>query len=252
MVNKSRKRKFLSQQEFQKLLLHVKRQADLARARGTTRAVIDELVIQLLARAGLRANEIRALRIEDLPSQEDKKSLRIRNASNEVLRIVDISDDMDHLLKRFVELYRKGAGKKDTLLETERGGAYGYMSLYNKVRRIGEKAGIGRLTPAMLQHTYMVRLYEAEHDLRYVQDQTGYVSRRTLAKYLLEDRRKRTRLVRGSAELTGQERAKRRSRPVERTMTCEACGAISASGDGRRIESGQFLCNKCLEYFRTG
>ena len=59
MVRKNRKRKFLSHEELQKLLLHVKKQADLARERGTTRAVIDEIIIQLLANVGLRANEMR-------------------------------------------------------------------------------------------------------------------------------------------------------------------------------------------------
>jgi len=32
--------------------------------------------------------------------------------------------------------------------------------------------------------------------------------------------------------------------------TCEACGATIATGRGKRIESGQLLCDGCLPYFR--
>ena len=251
-MRKSRKRKFLSHEELQKLLLHVKNQADLARERGTTRAVFDELIIHLLASAGLRANEIRSLRIADFFTVKGKKALRICRDMDEVLRVVDLSEDIAHLLTKFIKLYRKGVQKKGFLLETERVNPFGYMSLYNKVRRIGDKAGIGQLTSAMVQHTYMVRLYEAEHDLRYVQEQTGYVSRRTLVKYLLKGRSQRISLMRGSAELNGQEHAQVNGRHSETRGTCEACGAMSVMGHGRRIESGQFLCLRCLKYFRTG
>lgn len=244
-MSESSQRKLVSQAELQTLLSHVKSQADLARERGTTRAIIDELIVLLLARAGLRANEIRALKIEDLPTVHGKRALRVSNAMGEVIRVVDISEDVAHLLTRFARLYRKGAKKKDSLLETERGSPFGYMSLYSKVRRIGEQAGIGKLTPAILRHTYMVCLYEAEQDLRYVQEQTGYVSRRTLTKYLKKGRDKRTSVI-------GHGAAKQKGRHLEPTRACEACGEKSPTGRGRRIQSGQFLCHECLEYFRTG
>jgi len=244
-----KKRKCLSQAELQTLLSYVKSQADSARERGTTRAIIDELIVLLLARAGLRSNEIRGLKIEDISSEYGERALWIRDAMGEVLRTVDISEDIAQLLTRFVRLYRKGAKKKDSLLETERGSPFGYMSLYSKVRRIGEQAGIVKLSPAILRHTYIACLYEAEQDLRYVQEQTGYVSRRTLAKYLTKDRRKIMSAKRCDAESTKQGSVKRKGRLLEPTGRCEACG--TATGHGRRIDSGQFLCHECLEYFRT-
>ena len=249
-VSKSTKYKFLSQAEFQTLLSYVKNKADLAREKGTTRAVIDELIILLLARVGLRANEISALKIEDVPTGPYERALRVRNAMGEVLRMVDISADVAQYLTKFVKLYRKGAQKKDPLLENERGNPFGYMSLYNKVRRIGEQARLGRLTPAMLQHTYLVRLYETEQDLRYVQEQTGYVSRRTLAEYLIKDRKKKMNAKKGRTESTGQKPAEQTRRHLEQ-RACEACGVKCATSCGRVIESGQFLCPACLEYFRA-
>lgn len=245
------KSKFLSQAELQTLLSHVKSQADVARERGTTRAIIDELIVLLLARVGLRANEIRGLKLEDLPTGSRERTLQVCSETREVLRRVDIDEDVTQWLTKFVKLYRKGADKKDALLVTERGSPFGYMSLYSKVRRIGEQAGIGPLTPAILQHTYMVRLYEAEKDLRYVQEQTGYVSRRTVTKYLRKGRHKKS-LKRGGGGRTEQGPVEQKEKSLEVGRTCDACGAKCAPGSGRAIESGQFLCQKCLEYFRKG
>jgi integrase/recombinase XerD len=251
-VSENRKSKFLSETDLQTLLQYVKKQADLAREKGTTRAIVDEMIILLLARVGLRAKELQALKIKDLPIDNGERVLKIRNAAGRILRAVDISEDMVQLLTKFIRLYRKGAKKTDALLETERGNPFGYMSVYGKVRRIGEQAGIGPITPSILQHTYMVRLYEKEQDLRYVQEQTGYLSRRTLAKYLMKGRGKTATLKRGSAELTSNESSEMNGRHTEPMSTCEACGAECSTSEGRRIESGQFLCHKCLEYFHTG
>ncbi|MBW8040549.1 MAG: phage integrase family protein [Planctomycetes bacterium] len=55
-----------------------------------------------------------------------------------------------------------------------------YRSIYAKVKRIGEQAGIGKLHPHMLRHTYLTRLYNIEKDLRFVQDQAGYASPTTM------------------------------------------------------------------------
>jgi site-specific recombinase XerC len=242
-----KKLKCLLPTELQMLLSYVKSQADSARERGTMRAIVDELVVLLLTRAGLRANEISALKLEDLPTGHGENSLWIRNVKGKVLRKVDISEDFARLLTRFVRLYRKGAKKNDSLLETERGNPFGYMSLYSKVRRIGEQAGIGKLNPNILRYTYIVRLYEEVQDLRYVQEQTGYTSRRTLAKYLRKDSRKNMSSKKVDTKLTKQGSVKQKSRLLGPAEICEACGTTTAHG--RRIESGQFICHECLKYF---
>jgi integrase len=251
MVTNENRSKFLSDAELGILLSYVKSQADLARKRGTTRAVVDELIVLLLARAGLRPNEVCALKIEDLPAIHGEKTVWIRDTTGEIIRKVDIDSDMTESLARFVRLYRKGTEQEDFLLESERGNRFGYMSVYSKVRRIGEEAGVGKLSPATLRHTYMVRLYEAEQDLRYVQEQTGYASRRTVARYVTIAGDQKKTVGRGSIESTGEGPIERKGRDSELTQTCEGCGAKIATGGGDRIESGQLLCPQCLKYFRT-
>ena len=243
--------KYLSKAEFRKLLSYVKGQADLARKKGSSRAVVDELIILLLARAGLRSNELCALKIEDLPLRNGEETLWIRDETGDILRKVGISRDIAELLARFVRLYRNGAKQTDYLLESERGNPFGYMNLYSKVRRIAEKAGIGKLSLVTLRHTYMMRLYQAEQDLRYVQEQTGYNSRRTIAKYVTSNVSKKKTLEKSSADLTGQESTEQISRYSVSKQTCEACGAKISKGKGKRIDSGQLLCRDCLMFFRT-
>ena len=47
----------------------------------------------------------------------------------------------------------------------------------------------------MLRHTYLVRLYNVEHDLRFVQDQAGHASPTTTAIYAKTDSAARKRQV---------------------------------------------------------
>jgi integrase len=240
--------KYLSETEFRKLLSYVKNRADKARRRGASRAVVDELIILLLARAGLRPNELCALKIEDLPLKNGEDALCIRNQTGEILRKVKIANDISELLARFVRFYRNGAGQSDYLLQNERGNPFEYMNIYSKLRKIAEKSGIDKLSPLTLRHTFVVQLFKTEQDLRYVQEQTGYNSLRTVAKHVTGNNHKKatTRSSAGSAKQTQTRHKRRDSEPMK---TCEACGAKIAGKSGKRIESGQFLCNECLKYF---
>jgi len=55
--------------------------------------------------------------------------------------------------------------------------------------------GIGKLHPHMLRHTYLTRLYNVEHDLRFVQDQAGHASPTTTAIYAKTNSKARKRQV---------------------------------------------------------
>lgn len=246
---KRKTRKYLSETEFRKLLSYVKKQADMARRRGASRAVVDELIILLLAKAGLRPNELCALKIEDLPLKNGEDALWIRKQTGDILRKVKIANDISELLARFVRFYRNGAGKSDYLLENERGNPFGYMNIYSKVRKIAEKSGIEKLSPVTLRHTFMVRLFKTEQDLRYVQEQTGYNSLRTVAMYIAkgDDRKKATES--GGAICIKQTKIRHKRKDSEPMKTCEACGTKIPASSGKRIESGQFLCKECLRYF---
>jgi integrase len=242
-------RRPLSAAEVDTALSYVRTRADLARQRGTTRAIVDELIVLLLVKAGLRPNELCGLKIGDLFGTNGEMALGIRDTNGGIARKVDIREDAAERLVRFIKCHRNGAQAGDSLLESERGGPLGYMSLYSKVRRIGREAEIGRLSPFALRRTYIHELYEAEHDLRYVQQQAGYASRRSIAKHVKVnvDGDDTMGDCAGTRERTS---AGPRAADSVQAPTCEACGTILANGRGERIESGQLLCDGCLMYFR--
>lgn len=76
-----------------------------------------------------------------------------------------------------------------------------YRSIYEKMKKLGQKSGIGKLHPHMLRHTYLTRLYNVEHDLRFVQDQAGHASPTTTAIYAKTNNKARKRQVEGLDDL---------------------------------------------------
>jgi len=187
--------KYLSEAQLKKLRQNVKDKADLARMRGGSRGVIDELIIELFIGTGLRASELCDLNIGDLPVKHGKDCIWVRDGKGKVSRTVDISEKIKKRLERFIKLYRKGAKAKSPLLVSERGGRIIYRSVYAKVKRIGDQAGVGKLHPHMLRHTYLTRLYNVEKDLRFVQDQAGHASPTTTAIYAKTNNTARKRQV---------------------------------------------------------
>jgi len=210
----------LGSDELCTLLDYVRGKGDTARQGGGTRAIIDELIILLLIHAGLRAEELCVLRLADTPACHGKPQVRVHHGTKSG-RIVGIPAGLAQVIQRFVRLHRKDAKPDAPLLLSERGTRFSYMSLYSKVRRIGQEAGVGKLHPGMLRRTFLVRLYEKEQDLRLVQEQAGHASLKTTA---------------------FQVRPRRR---------CEACNKRVASGNGRVIDSGQLLCRDCLRELRN-
>lgn len=242
-------RKHLSSAELGALLSYVRTRADSAMKKGTTRAVVDELIILLLARAGLRSNELCSLKIGDLYGTNGQMTLQVRNTNEGIARKVNITEDLAERLARFVDLFRNRAQATDLLLESERGTPLGYMSLYSRLRRIGRETGLSQLSPASLRRTFIQQLYQTRGDLRYVQQQAGYASRRSIAKHVKIDS--------DGGDISGDS-VRTRERTVAGPIAagsvpapiCEACGTMLAKGCGRRIESGQLLCDGCLRYFQ--
>jgi site-specific recombinase XerC len=98
-------------------------------------------------------------------------------------------------LERFMRFYRKGAKPKSPLLVSTNGKRMIYRTIYEKCRKLGRQSGVGKLHPHMLRHTYLTRLYNVEHDLRFVQDQAGHASPTMTAIYAETNAKARSRQV---------------------------------------------------------
>ena len=219
-----RKTTCLSEEQVQRLLQYVRERAQQARLAGTTRAIVDELVIWILLQTGLRPQELRRLRVEDAPAHHGEPHLHVQNSSSVSVRAIPVSQEMAQVLQRYVHLYRTDAQPTDPLILSERGGPFGYISLYSKLRRIGQAAGVGRLSPSILRHTFLVRLYEREQDLRLVQEQAGHARLKSTARHV---------------------------RPRRPLLRCEVCNRTMVPGTGETIDSGQLLCRSCLRDLRN-
>jgi site-specific recombinase XerC len=231
-------REFLSEAHLRKLLLYVQERADLARQKGTTRPIVDELIILLLVNTGLRASELSNLNIADLPQNHDKNVILVRNAKGNITRSIEITSEMADSIAKFVKLYREGAKPDEPLFISERGNRLSYISLYNKVKTIGGRAEIGKLHPNMLRLTFIVNLYNAEHDLRFVQNQAGHANRKTTAMNIRANCNREQKVETISQEL------------LQHIEICEACGRSISRENGTKIDSGQILCDDCLNELR--
>jgi hypothetical protein len=148
------------------------------------------------------------------------------------------------------------------------------MSVYSKVKRIGEKAKIGNLHPHMLRCTYLVRLFDDKKDLRFVQEQAGHANRKTTTLYakMTIDSEQQVEAIsnadssavksdgdsddsRVSGKYSLSEKISHRETGYidgsRKILTCEACGKSIPAGAGTRIDSGQILCNDCLKELRS-
>ena len=92
-------------------------------------------------------------------------------------------------------MHRKKAKQGDYLFISARRNRLCYMTLYQKINRLGEKSGIGKLYPHMLRHTYATRLYNIERDLLFVSDQLGHANINTTRIYAKTDNEARKKQI---------------------------------------------------------
>ena len=188
--------KFLEQWEIQKLTDHVKQRAETAKAAGTRRAIINQMLIDVLLNAGLRSCELCQLQLRDLPHCHGKAMIHVRQGKGNVDRSVEISPALARRLREFVKHYRPFAKPRSPLFVNEHGDQLSYRSLYSKVCILGEAAGIGHLHPHKLRHTFAVEFYNKTKDLLFLQDQLGHSDPKTTAIYARTSNEQRRKMVR--------------------------------------------------------
>ena len=220
-TNNSRPDGHLSEEECERILSYVRERADAARKNGAQRAVIDELVVILLLKTGLKAGELCRLNVGDVSPLEGPSDLAV-HGKNDKTRLLPLDDDTREVIHRFVTVHRSKAEPDQPLLMGERGGRFAYASLYAKLKRLGEVNGIGNLSPNRLRRTFMIRIFEREQDLRLVQQRTGHATPKTTAQCL------------------------------HPKVHCHACGNRIKRQESTQIDSGQNLCEDCIRELRGG
>lgn len=214
----------LNADQVNKLRTFIQNQADEARKRGTSRPIMDELIVFFMLDVGLKPIEICSLDIDDYVHGQEPSQLYIRSHGGTAARHVDLPPTLEAKLTRYTHLHRPEAAGNAPLLISERGSRLAYASIYSKIKRLAKITGLVHLTPNTLRHTYIVSLFEKEQDLLLVQQKAGHASHKTTSRCI----------------------------QLNTTSKCEACSKKTTTADGIRIDSGQFICNSCLADMRGG
>jgi len=174
--------KYLSEDEVTKLTGYVSRR-EREQKKGAKRAAVNAMIIKLLLQTGMRASEICDLKVQDLPYYHGKNIIWIARGKGSVSRTIDVEQKFADEISMFIHRYRKHAKPGSHLLLSENNTKLSYQSLYSKVVRIGFNAGLRKLHPHMLRHTFLTLLYNVKKDIRYVQIIAGHASPNTTAIY---------------------------------------------------------------------
>ena len=135
-----------------------------------------KLVIMFLYYAGLRLDEARNLKWQDLDF--DREVIHLKTAKGDKERVV-------FLHKRLVEVLNM-FGKKETglIFVSQRDEKYNKRTIQQIIKSSSKKAGIKKnATPHTLRHSFATHLLESGADIRYIQQLLGHKDLKTTQIY---------------------------------------------------------------------
>jgi integrase/recombinase XerD len=167
--------KSLSDQDIQKLL-----QPENS---ATPQALCDQAVLELAYASGLRLAELRGLRLEQL--QLESGFINVIGKGNKE-RVVPVGRHASAALKKYLETGRPKLVTKRSpanVFLTTRGTPFAPVTLWLRIKQRARRAGLERVTPHMLRHSFATHLLEHGADLRVIQELLGHSSINTTEVY---------------------------------------------------------------------
>ena len=148
----------------------------------------DWFMIELGLNTGLRVEEMRDLKCEDVHIQEGQSSISVIKGKGNRPRTVRINEDFRNRCKRFLEWKNKQGQSIETdsyLLTTNKGTQLSKRALQKAFKKCIKKAGLPEhYSIHSLRHTYGTYLLKASnYNLRLVQEQLGHSSVRVTEVY---------------------------------------------------------------------
>jgi site-specific recombinase XerD len=135
----------------------------------------------MMLHGGLRVGEITALRISDLDLEPGHERILVRAGKGDRDRVVPLNAVVREALAAWLAVRPMAAD--DHLFLGQRGQALAANTIQQMMRAYGERAGIGRLTPHMLRHSFARGLVAAGVDLPTVARLLGHSSVATTQVY---------------------------------------------------------------------
>ena len=135
-----------------------------------------KLIIMFLYYAGLRLDEVRNLKWQDIDF--NREIIHIKVAKGDKERIVFLHRKLIEIL----EIY--GMKKDGFIFISQRGGKYNKRTIQQIVKQASKKVEIKKnVTPHTLRHSFATHLLESGTDIRYIQQLLGHKNLKTTQIY---------------------------------------------------------------------
>ncbi len=178
---------FLSEDETQTLLNHLRHREETADDDDRIAALTDRVIIETLLFSGLRNSEFCQLHVGDVSSDRKSSTITVRETPRQN-RIVHVPQSLIDLIRRYLRETRESASSRDaqqSLILNDRSKPYERTALYRRVVRILTDAGLAeRASVQLLRHTYGYLAYKRTGgNLLFVQRQLGHAHPMVTAVY---------------------------------------------------------------------
>lgn len=131
-------------------------------------ALQEAAIVQTLYFTGIRAGELRGLDVESW--DREGGTLQVIGKGNRERR-VPVPPQLAEVLTRHMKEHPTGAGP---LFRHWEGGRESYDNILRAVKRAGRRAGIGKVTPHQLRHTFATRLVNRGVPINVIQKLLGH------------------------------------------------------------------------------
>ena len=142
------------------------------------RSLRDQLVLELLYGCGLRVSELAALDRDDVDLHQ--RMLVVRRGKGGKERHVPLGEPAVQALREYLATTEES---ESAMFLNRRGARISTRSLYAIVRKSGDSAGVPRVHPHALRHSFATHLLDSGADLRAIQEMLGHTSLSTTQRY---------------------------------------------------------------------
>jgi len=172
--------KYIKDHEVKILRILLEEKALVAVAKKRKKPVRDWVIIDIALSSGLRASEIRNLKLKDIHVGKGESSIFVENGKGSKDRLVLIGAKLKKHLKEYIG-WKKTAGEpvkdKNYLLVSERAPKMTLSAIQKRFKVWMREAGLKTsYSIHSARHTYGTMLYRNTKDLRMVQKQLGHSS----------------------------------------------------------------------------
>lgn len=149
---------------------------EISRMIEVTSNIKHKIVLMFLYYAGLRLNEVRNLKWQDIDFERELIHVKATKSGKE--RVVFLHARLKEVLLKYGRKYY------GPILISERERRYDERTIQQIVKNAAKKTGINRkVSPHTLRHSFATHLLEAGADIRYIQQLLGHKSLQTTQIY---------------------------------------------------------------------